>query len=565
MHRSMRFFLPSWVVEYRRDWLGGDVSAGLTVGVMLIPQGMAYAMLAGLPPVHGLYAATLPILAYALLGTSRQLAVGPVAMDSLLTAATLGALAVVGSENYLALAALLALLVGIVQLLAGVLRFGFVVDLLSRPIISGFTSAAAIIIGMSQLKHLLGIDTGNSAYVHELLLATLREVDNINWLAVGVGGLGIALIIAAKRIDPRIPGPLLAVMAGILLTWGLGLTDYGLRIVGGIPGGLPPLALPALGWEEVRQLIPAALTISLVGFMESIAVAKAVRNRHADYELDANREMLGLGAANVAVAVVRGYPVTGGFSRTAVNDQSGAKSGLAGIISAGVIVLTLLFLTPLFYYLPNAILAAIILVAVAKLINPGEAKRLWRVDRADFWMLVVTFFATLIVGIQLGIGIGVVLSVGVHLYRSMRPHLAVLGRIPGTDNFRNVARFPHLQRVPGTLIVRFDGPLYFANLTYFQQQLRQRIEEEPGLDAVVINAEGIGSLDSSALYELEQFVAEQRDRGVKVRFAGVIGPVRDRLKRAGLTETIGQENFFVDVASAVAANRPTDYALQSNE
>ncbi|MEL6143160.1 MAG: sulfate permease, partial [Bacteroidota bacterium] len=471
---------------------------------MLIPQGMAYAMLAGLPPIHGLYAVTLPLLVYALLGTSRQLAVGPVAMVSLLTATGVGAIAEVGTTTFLTLAILLAFVVGAIQLLLGVFRLGFLVNLLSHPVISGFTSAAALIIGLSQLKHLLGIDIARSHHIHEIVLAALERITEINVPTLLLGGAGIGLILGAKRINKSIPGPLVAVVAGVLAVWSLGLE---VKIVGEVPSGLPAVGFPVMNWNDIRALIPMALTIALVGFMESIAVAKAVRNRHKDYDLDPNQELIALGAANLAGAAVQSYPVTGGFSRTAVNDQAGAKTGLASIISAGLIVLTLLFLTPLFYYLPKAILASVIMVAVFGLIDWKEPIHLWKIDRSDFWMLLITFVATLSLGIELGIGVGVGLSLVVHIYRSMRPHLAVLGRIPGTNIFRNTNRFADLEETEGLLIVRFDGVLYYGNLTYFRSQLNDLIRIRAGsLKHILINAEGIASLDSSALHELHHFI-----------------------------------------------------------
>ncbi|MBC6992922.1 sulfate permease [Neolewinella lacunae] len=564
-----RSWIPAldWMRNYNREWLKGDLSAGLTVGVMLIPQGMAYAMLAGLPPIHGLYAVTLPLMVYALLGTSRQLAVGPVAMVSLLTATGVGAIAEVGTEAFLGLAVVLTLIVGVVQLLLGLFRLGFLVNLLSHPVISGFTSAAALIIGLSQLKHLLGVDLGRSHHIHEIIFAAVSRIGEINPWTFGIGIIGVGLIIGIKKVSKTVPGPLLAVVFGVLAVYLLGLQEQGVKIVGSVPSGLPGISFPTFTWEQIQALLPTALTISLVGFMESIAVAKAVQNKHKDYALVPNQELIALGAANLAGALVRSYPVTGGFSRTAVNDQAGAKTGLASLVSAGLIVLTLLFLTPLFYFLPQAILASVIMVAVFGLIDVAEVRHLWKVDRSDFWMLAATFVATLTLGIEQGIGVGVALSLAVHIYRSMRPHLAVLGRIPGTDIFRNVNRFKGVVEYPNALIVRFDGPLYFGNLTYFQAQLDALVAARgPELKTIVINAEGIASLDSSALHEMHNFVANQRKRGLAVRFAGLIGPARDSFKKAGLVDLIGQDNFFLHVAGALdgeAALR-SGYVLQAD-
>ena len=551
-------------MRYERGWLSGDVAAGLTVGVMLIPQGMAYALLAGLPPIYGLYAATLPLLVYAVLGSSRQLAVGPVAMDSLLTATGVGALAALGTEQYLYLAVALALMVGVIQLLAGLFRLGFLVDLLSRPIISGFTSAAALIIGLSQLQHLLGVDLGRSAFVHEILGSAVARLGDIHVLTLLIGLAGIALLLALKRWAPAVPGPLVVVVLAIAAVFLGGWPEAGVRIVGEVPAGLPALGLQLPGAADLRALLPTALTIALIGFMEGIAVAKAVNARHPEYTVVPNQELIAVGGANIASSLVGAFPVAGGFSRTAVNDQAGANTGLAAVISAGVIVLTLLFLTPLFYYLPQAVLASIIMVAVFKLIDWREAVRLWRVDRPDFWMLAATFLATLALGIQNGIAAGVALSIGVHVYRSMRPHLAVLGRIEGTSTYRNVNRFPDAREAPGILILRFDAPLYFGNMNYFQSQLDNLLAGRPGLQAIVLNAEGIASVDSSAMYGLRGFVETQQARGVTVRLAGVIGPVRDAMKKAGLYDTVGRENFYLDVDQAVRCAAGKGYALQSN-
>ena len=425
-----------WIPKYSSDQLRGDLIAGLTVGVMLIPQGMAYAMIAGLPPIYGLYASTVPLIIYALLGTSRQLAVGPVAMVSLLTAAGIGVLAEGGTDTYLTLAITLALLVGIIQFALGVFKLGFLVNFLSHPVISGFTSAAALIIGLSQLKHLLGVDLARSHHVHEILIEAFGRTDDISWQTVTIGVLGILLITGVKKWLPMIPGPLLAVLFGIGATWDLGLTDFGVKIVGTVPSGLPTVAIPHISYDTMQLLLPTALAIALVSFMESIAVAKAIQAKHKDYDVSPNQELIALGAANIGGSFFQSYPVTGGFSRTAVNDQSGAKTGMASIISAGLIVLTLLFLTPIFYYLPNAILASVIMVAVFGLIDIKEARHLWHSDRSDFWMLIVTFASTLALGIEQGIGIGVLLSLGLLIFRTTRPHIAELGQVSGHGTFQ---------------------------------------------------------------------------------------------------------------------------------
>lgn len=565
--------ITDWLPKYSKHWLSGDLTAGLTVGIMLIPQGMAYALLAGLPPINGLYAATLPLVLYAMLGTSRQLAVGPVAMDSMLTALGVGAIAVAGTSNYLIMAAILALLVGLIQLSAGVMRLGFLVDLLSRPVISGFTSAAALIIASSQFRHLLGVDLEKTSSFIETMLEVISNVGNANGYALALGVGGMLLILGLRRINRKIPAPLFVVGGAILFVWGFQLDASGVKIVGEIPAGLPSLQFNMPTLQQVGLLFPTALAIALVSFMETIGVGMAVQRRHGDYKIVPNQELIAVGAANIGSALVGGYPGAGGFSRTAVNDQAGANTQLSALISAGLIVLTLVFLTPLFYYLPQAVLASIIMVAVSGLVDIKEARRLWVLDRNDFWMLVATFLATLFLGIQLGIGIGVVLSLAVHIYRGMRPHLAVLGRLPGTEVYRNVDRFEDVEAMPGVLILRFDGPLFFANVGYFREQLAAELNRGVvPVTTIVLNAEGISSMDSTATDTLLDLQAELSSKNIKLIMAGVIGPVRDSLFLSGFTENLGSEFFAFDVADAVRLiNRPLhprprpEYAVQCSQ
>ncbi len=553
---NLKKFIPilDWLPQYKGDQLKGDLSAGLTVGVMLIPQGMAYAMIAGLPPIYGLYASTIPLILYAIFGTSRQLAVGPVAMVSLLTAAGIGAIAQGGAEVYIALAIALALFVGVIQFALGAFRLGFLVNFLSHPVISGFTSAAALIIGLSQLKHLLGINLARSHHVHEIILQAIERIGEVNWITFAIGIVGIGLIIFVKKVNKSIPGPLLAVVFGILAVWGLGLTEQGVKIVGEVPRGLPSFGVPSFSWEDFQALIPIALTISLVSFMESIAVAKAIQAKHKNYKVSANQELIALGAANIGGAFFQSYPVTGGFSRTAVNDQAGAKTGLASIISAVLIILTLLFLTPLFYFLPSAILASVIMVAVFGLIDYKEAIYLWKTNRIDFAMLIVTFIATLGLGIEQGIGVGVILSLAMVIFRTTRPHYAVLGKVPNTTFYRNVERFQGLETRDDLLILRFDAQLYFANTNFFQDVLLDEvIKRKDKLKAILIVAESINYVDSSAMHALKDLVQDFKLNGITVLFSGVKGPVRDAMAKASLIKTVGEDHVFMSIQEGVDA------------
>lgn len=551
---SLRENIPAleWLPKYNKTLLQGDLAAGLTVGVMLIPQGMAYAMIAGLPPVYGLYASIIPLIIYALLGTSRQLAVGPVAMVSLLTATGIGAIAGGDMGTYILLAITLALFVGLLQFFLGVFRLGFLVNFLSHPVISGFTSAAALIIGLSQLKHLLGVNIPRSHHVHEIIMNAIAQFSEINWITFAIGIGGIFIIKLIKKLHKSIPSQLVAVVFGILAVWGLGLTSEGVKIVGKVPDGLPSFSMPSFEMGHWEALLPIALTIALVSFMESIAVAKAIQSKHKNYKVIPNQELIALGAANIGGSFFQSYPVTGGFSRTAVNDQAGAKTGLASVFSAILIVLTLLFLTPLFYYLPNAILASVIMVAVFGLIDYKEALHLWGSNRTDFWMLIVTFISTLTLGIELGIGVGVILSLAMVIFRSTRPHVAILGRVPNSDFYRNVNRFSNVEEREDLLILRFDAPLYFANTNYFKDTLEEEIARKgEKLRAIILPSNTIYDMDSSAIHALEEVLEDCRNQGIKVYFSGVRGPVRDAMKKGHLMEKIGEENFFMNIQEAV--------------
>lgn len=575
---SLKNLLPGLdtLLSYDRSNLKHDIAAGLTVGVMLIPQGMAYAMIAGLEPIYGLYAATIPILLYAFLGTSRQLAVGPVAMVSLLTASGVAVLADAGSEVYLGYVLLLALMVGLIQFLMGVLRLGFLVNFLSHPVISGFTSAAAIIIGASQLKHLLGIALPKSDYVHEIFIAAARQIGSIHWitLALGLGGIGIIWLV--KKISRSIPGQIVAVVLSILVVAVFGLDQQGVAIVGQVPGGLPSFQLPTISLQSINSLLPIALAISLVSYMESIAVAKAMQTRHKTYKLSANQELIALGIANIGGSLFQSYPVTGGFSRTAVNDQAGAKTTLASIISALLVLLTLLFLTSLFYKMPNAILAAVIIVAVAGLIDVKEAVHLWHTHRIDFWMLIATFAATLMLGIEKGILIGVALSLIVVIFQSSYPHHAELGQVPGTNFYRNIDRFPEVLTRPDLLVVRFDASLFFGNIERFRDSLNEYIDQKgKQLRTIIINCESINTIDSTALKTLEEMLQNAAKADILLLFSSVKGPIRDRLLMSPVIRGLGSDHFFMSIQDAVLysdVGRTKDgfpkshreYTLQSN-
>lgn len=559
MNVSIKKLLPilEWAPNYKKSWLKGDIGAGLTVGIMLIPQGMAYASIAGLPEVYGLYASIVPLLIYTLLGTSRQLAVGPVAMVSLLTATAIGAFKDISIEEYIMYAIVLALMVGAIQFLLGLFRLGFLVNFLSHPVISGFTSAAALIIGLSQLKSLLGIDIARSHHIHEILINAFEKFDLINWTSFGIGVAGILIIVISKKIRKAFPGQLLAVIFGALIVTILGLDKSGnpIKIVGEIPNTLPTFVIPAINMSTINVLLPMAATIALVSFMESIAVAKAIQSKHRDYKVEPNQELIGLGLANIVGSFFQSYPTTGGFSRTAVNDQAGAKTTFSSIISAALIVLTLLFLTPYFYNLPKSILAAVIMVAVFGLIDYKEAAYLWKSNKTDFFLLLATFFATLTLGIEKGIGLGVILSLVMVILKSTRPHVAVLANIHGTHFYRNIERFgEEVKLKDDILIVRFDAQLYFANATYFKDKLEELVVEKgKTLKQLIIDCESMNAIDSTGIHTLIEVIEYYQQRSIRVALSGIKGPVRDALERGGVMGILSYDNSFMSIQEAVDA------------
>jgi SulP family sulfate permease len=540
---------------YRRSDLRPDLTAGLTTAVMLIPQAMAYAMLAGLPPIVGLYASVVPLALYALFGSSRELAVGPVAMVSLLVATGVGALAPVGSADFIAYAVLLAGMVGVLQLAMGVARAGFLVNFLSHPVISGFTSAAALIIGFSQLKHLLGVDIARSHHVHAILASAFGQLANVSLPTVILGAGSVIALVLLKRWNPVFPRALAVVVGGSVAVWALGLADRGVAIVGNVPAGFPSPSLPGFDSAVLLDLLPIAITIALVGFMESISVAKAFARRNR-YDVDPNQELVGLGVANIGGALFGAYPVTGGFSRTAVNAQAGARSTLASLITAVVIALTLLLFTPAFYYLPKAVLAAIIMTAVFGLVDVAEVRHLWKVKRSDLALLVTTFAATLSLGIEQGILIGVGASLLWFVVRTTRPHTAVLGRRPD-GSFRNVARHDDAETIDGVAIVRMDASFYFGNVTFLKDTLRQ-LEQASAtpLRAVILDASAINNLDSSADAALNELLDDYQPRDIQLILARVKGPVMDVLERSGFAGRAGDAAFAESVQEAVASLPP---------
>jgi SulP family sulfate permease len=545
--------IAGWLPDYTTEALRGDLVAGLTVGVMLIPQGMAYAVIAGLPPIYGLYAGLVPLVAFPLVTSSRHVALGPTALDMLILAAGLSAVAAGGDAGRtLAVALVLTAFAGALQIGMGLVRLGFVANLLSRPVIAGLTSAAALIIGFSQIGNLLGLELGRSQFVHVLVREAAARLGEADPVALAVGGGSIAVLLLLQRLAPRVPDALVVVVGGTLGAWWLDLhATAGLAIVGEIPRGLPGFDWPGLAGADLRALLPAALTIALVQFMNTVSLGRVFAARHG-YTIDPNRELVGLGLGNLAGSFFGGIPASGSFSRTAVNDQAGARSALANVFAAAVILLTLLFLTPLFYHLPMPVLAAIIMVSGFGLIDFGELRDLFQTRRRDGAIALFTAACVLVIGIQEGILLGIGASMVAVLYRISRPNVAELGHVPGTRLFRDLERFDQAVRLRRILVLRVDAAFSFANAEYFKDFILEQSERlgRP-VDVVVIDGTSINDMDTTAVDSMHTVIEALAEQGIEMHLTGLIGPVREVVRRSGLLSKLGEDHFHMDAHEAV--------------
>lgn len=546
-----------WGRTYNRSTLSNDLLAAVMVTIMLTPQSLAYALLAGLPPQMGLYASMLPIILYTIFGTSRALAVGPVAVISLLTAAAIGRIAVPGSAEYILAAITLAFLSGLILLALGLFRLGFLANFLSHPVIAGFITATGIIIAASQLKHIFGIAAHGhtlpdlvGSIVHNLsqanVITTLIGVLTIGFLLWTRNGL-LSLLIGlgvAGRIAGVIAktGPVAAIITTTLIVWWLDLNALGVQVVGDIPRGLPPLTLPSFSIDMWGTIIGAAILISVIGFVESVSVAQTLAAKKRQ-RIDPDQELIGLGAANLAASFTGGFPVTGGFSRSIVNYDAGSNTPASGAYTAIGLAGVSLFLTPLIYNLPKATLAATIIVAVLSLVNFSVLKKSWYYSKADFAAVAATMCITLLMGVELGITAGVSISVLIHLYRTSRPHMAVVGQVPKTEHYRNVLRHDVLTS-PAILTIRVDESLYFANARFLEDRIYQEVAKKPELQHVVLMCSAVNIIDMSALESLEAINERLKATGVTFHLSEVKGPVMDRLNKTGFLDILSGEVFL---------------------
>ncbi|MDT8859658.1 sulfate permease [Alkalihalobacillus sp. MEB130] len=515
---------------YHPSLLSRDVIAGITLFVMLIPQGMAYAMLAGLPPVMGLYAATVPLLIYAIFASSRHLSIGPVAITSLLVFSGVSILAEPGSGEYISLVILLALAVGVIQLLLGISKLGFIVKFIPHSVMNGYTSAAAIVIGLSQVKHILGIQIGNHLQVQYLLFAIVEKGHEINVITITIGVISILLLIVLKRIAPRFPGALLIVVLSILTVFVLNLEKRGVQIVGYVPQGFPQFQVPSFSLETIKVLVPMAFIIALLGFMESLAIGKAVA-KEEKYKINPNRELTALGLSNIVGSFFQSFPVNGSFSRTAVNHQSGGATQMTSVITGALIIITLFFFTSLFYYLPNAVLAAIILVAVYKLIDIKEMKHLFQVKRFEGWVWVATFIVTLFVGIQWGIIIGALFTLVLLVKKSAEPSIVELGYVKKENTFRNIERYTEAVTSDEATIIRIDSNIHFANISVIEERVKSLLKERDKTKWLIIDMSGVNDVDTVSVDTLEAMIDYYQNQGITILFASMKWSIRDTVNK----------------------------------
>ncbi|MEJ1997127.1 MAG: sulfate permease [Maritimibacter sp.] len=562
--RALARYMPifDWGRDYGRETLSSDLVAAAIVTIMLIPQSLAYALLAGLPAEMGLYASILPLVAYAVFGTSRALAVGPVAVVSLLTAAAVGNLAVQGTAEYAAAAIVLAFLSGLMLTAMGLFRLGFLANFLSHPVIAGFITASGIIIATSQLKHILGISASGHSLV-EIVISLGEHLGEVNMITLALGVSATAFLFwVRKGLKPLLikvglgarladmlakAGPVAAVAVTTGISFAFGLDGQGVKIVGDVPSGMPPLTVPQFDLPMWTSLAGSAFIISIIGFVESISVAQTLAAKRRQ-RITPDQELVGLGTANIASALSGGFPVTGGFSRSVVNFDAGAETPAAGAYTAVGITLAALFLTPALYFLPKATLAATIIVAVLSLVDFSILKRTWDYSKADFIAVAATILITLGAGVELGVSAGVALSIVLYLYKTSRPHIAEVGLVPGTEHFRNINRHDVLTN-PELLTLRLDENLYFANARYIEDYVLDRLSQGQPVKHVVLMCSAVNVIDLSALESLEEINRRLGDMGITLHLSEVKGPVMDRLERTHFLSELKGEVYLSQYAA----------------
>ncbi len=536
--------------RYRREYLSGDVLAAFTGAAVLVPQSMAYAQIAELPPVVGLYASVVPLLVYSLLGRTPQLGVGPLATISIVAAVGIGRLEPAGSAQFIALSATLAVIVGIVHILIGVCRLGFVVRFLSEPVMTGFLSGISVLLIATQLGPLTGVPLGTGGgRVDDIVLDWLEGLDGASLVTTAVGAVAVFAMLLAHRWR-RLPSALLVVVLASLAALVFDLESHGVAIVGEVPSGLATPDAPPWAWDDVRALIGTALAITLISVLESMSLARTFADEH-DQEVDPNREIAAIGASNVAAGFFQGMVVTSAISRSTIIDEAGARTQLSGALCAVIVAPLLMFGTEAFRYIPTTALAAVVIAAMLPLIKVAEARRLWRVQRADFWVMLLAFVGTMVLGLEAGILVAVAASVALIVYRVSRPRIPELGQVPGTDSFLEIGRHADAVTYPGTAILRMEAPLYFTNADSLAARVRRLERERPDVHTLVLDASGIDVLDSTGDHTLRKLAARYRERGVRLILVNVDDDVRAVMDASGFTNLVGADAFFATDADAL--------------
>lgn len=527
----------------------------------MIPQAIAYALLMGVPPIYGLYACLVPLVIYAFFGTSRQLSIGPVAVTAILVMSGVSQLATPFTEQFVSLVLFCGLLVGVVQLIMSLLRMGFLVNLISQPVISGFISAAAIIIIISQCKEALGVDIPEFKQVYQKVWYVITHLAEIHWITFALCIFSIATMVFLKKWKKSFPGALFVLLITTLITYFFRLDKVGVSVIKEVPNGLPSFAIPDMDYETMVSLIPTVLTVTFIGYVGSIGIAKSLEMKNRDHLVRPNQELFALGIAKVVGAFFMAIPSSGSYSRSAINDEAGGKTTISSMIAAIMVMVSLLFLTSLFYFIPKSVLAAIILVSVFGLINISEAKYLLTLRRRDFIVMIITFFGTLIFGVENGIFVGVILSFVFLQYYSSRPHVAELVNIPETKYYRNINRFPNTKKSNKYLIIRFDDQLYFGNSSFFKDAVLSYVSKRDFCpEFLILDTTNIHDIDSTGIHVLEDICHYLEECGIQLLISGTIGPVRDFLKRSGFTDKLGIDHYFMTIDDAVSfAENKIDY------
>ena len=550
--------IPSlhWMKSYRTSYLKHDGVAGITTAIMLIPQGMAYALLAGLEPIMGLYASTLPLIAYALLGTSRQLSVGPMAMSSLLMASSIQMLSkgeMIGADKLLLFAFLITLTVGGIQLLLGIFRLGGLVNLLSHPVVTGFTAAAALVIASSQLQHLVQIKELGGKAPYEQVIYLLQHLSDIHTPTIILSVISILSLVLIKKYAPKLPSAIIVVIVSMILAYAFKFDQWHITLLGEIPSGLPSISIPnGFAINDIMQIVPGCIAIALVAFMESISGAK-VYARQNKYTLSPSQELIALGSSNIAASVVQGCVVGGALSRTAVNADAGAKTPMANIITALIIAFTLAYMTAPFAFLATPVLAAMIVVAVVSLIDFEEFKHLWKVKHDDFIICCLTFLATLFLSVTTGILVGVLASLLWLVFSTTRPDISVLGKLPNTNSYRSISHFEEVETYDRILIMRMDAQFFFGNVAYLKDALYDHLHETPDAVALVLDASSMNALDSTASDAFVGLIKDLRQQGVEIMISHVKGSVIEVMRKSGLIDILGKGHMYYEVHDAVLA------------